>query len=73
MDHKTTYGPIIDKLRAVNEYVAAEVLDHSVITLRNWRSRGRGPRYIKSGRRVTYLLEYLARWIEQNRIDPEVR
>lgn len=36
----------------------------SVRTLRNWRSLGTGPDYVKNGRRVLYPREALAAWLK---------
>ena len=38
---------------------AAKILGVTVMTLQNWRSLKRGPRYIKSGRTVTYPHKYI--------------
>lgn len=38
----------------------------SVMTLANWRSRGRGPQYVKVGGRVLYPAAKVAEWEEHN-------
>ena len=55
----------------VNESDASAYLEVAAQTLRNWRSIGRGPRFVKQGRRVMYRLADLDRWVEQHLIDTE--
>lgn len=47
---------------------AAEYLNQSVNTLRQWRSQGRGPAYEKRGRTIRYKLEDLDAWRNANRV-----
>jgi predicted site-specific integrase-resolvase len=54
-----------------NDKEAAKLLGLAVQTLRNWRFLGKGPAYVKLGRRITYRLQDLETYLEQNRIDPE--
>jgi hypothetical protein len=54
-----------------DEHKAAEFLDHGVQTLRNWRSKGCGPRYVKIGRSVRYRPEDLRKFINDRVIDPK--
>lgn len=42
---------------AINEHDLAERWGVSPKTLQRWRSEGRGPRYLKLSKRVTYLME----------------
>lgn len=37
-------------------------------TLANWRSQGRGPSYIKCGRKVLYSAEKFVEWLESNKV-----
>lgn len=39
--------------------MAAQYVGYSPATLRNFRSRGRGPRYIKDGRKILYRVSDL--------------
>ena len=57
--------------KMVNEVKAAEVLNISVQTARNWRCLRKGPPYIKLGRSVRYRIEDLEDFINSRRIDPE--
>lgn len=41
-------------------------------TLRNWRSGGRGPKYIKIGGEVRYLLQDILRY-EKAHMSPETK
>jgi hypothetical protein len=50
---------------------AAEYLGlSSGVTLKGWRSNGKGPRYVKIGGKVFYLERDLNAFIESNTIDP---
>lgn len=51
----------------VNESTAAQLLGVAPGTLRNWRSSGRGPDWVRSGGSrgtVSYKLEDLAAWFK---------
>lgn len=49
---------------------AAEYLRLDERTLGNWRSAGRGPRYLKLGK-IRYSRRDLDRWLEAHARDPE--
>jgi hypothetical protein len=51
-----------------NTVQAAEYLGLSPGTLEVWRCHGRGPRYIKLGRRVVYTLDDLDMFIFYSRV-----
>jgi hypothetical protein len=59
----------------LNDVEAAEFLGVGKQTLRNWRSCGKGPAYLKLSPgprgRVGYLLEDLQAYRDKRRIDPE--
>ena len=55
--------------RAMKEIEAADRLGLSVATLRAWRHRGQGPRFVRFGRAVRYLLEDLDNYIDGCRVD----
>ena len=50
---------------------AAKFLRIKKQTLCNWVSTGKGPVYIKLGRRVCYLMADLEKYVESRRIDLE--
>lgn len=39
-------------------------------TLAHWRSEGRGPAFVRLGRRVAYRGRDLNAWIESRRVEP---
>lgn len=53
----------------MNEIEAANRLGLSVATLRAWRHRGQGPRFVRFGRAVRYLVEDMGDFIDSCRID----
>ena len=58
----------------MNDVKAARYLGgRSPQTLRNWRSTGQGPCYIKQGRMVVYDTEDLDLYLKEHRIDPTKR
>ena len=54
---------------AMNETEAAERLGLSVATLRAWRHRGKGPRFVRLGRAVRYLPTDVAEFIRDCAVD----
>jgi hypothetical protein len=55
-------APVVEH---VPETAAAEYLGLCVSTLRTWRWRGTGPRYLKFGRAVRYSLTDLRKYVEE--------
>ena len=55
---------------ALTDREAAKFLGLSVATLRAWRLQHRGPRFVRFGRAVRYLLSDLELFIEASAIDP---
>src|SRR5262245_7361480 len=54
--------------------IEAEAADYTRTkpgTLANWRSLGKGPRYVRAGGRILYRKADLDRWLEKNATDPE--
>jgi excisionase family DNA binding protein len=51
----------------LNTKEAADALGLSERTLERWRVTGGGPRYVKVGRAVRYLLADLIEWVEERR------
>ena len=57
--------------QALTDREAAKLMGLSVATLRAWRLRRRGPRYLRFGRAVRYLVADIDRFIEASGIDPQ--
>ncbi len=55
------------KARLLDCNPAADYLGLSPITLADWRVQGRGPRYVKLGRRVKYDIADLDDYIAENK------
>lgn len=55
---------------AMNEKQAAGFLGVSIPTVRKWRFEGRGPVYVKMGRRVVYLTDDLRTYRDGCRVLP---
>jgi predicted DNA-binding transcriptional regulator AlpA len=55
--------------RALTEREVADMLGLSVATLRAWRHRGRGPRFLRLGRSVRYLPSDLADFVRASAVD----
>lgn len=53
-----------------DEKQAAKKLGVSVFTLRAWRCQGKGPSYVRMGRRCIYFDTDLNAFIDQCRIKP---
>lgn len=59
-----------DKKLYLTDVEAARLLSVSPQTLRNWRSLGEGPPYIKKNRLVRYRFDDLITFMESGRIEP---
>ncbi|MGY6568653.1 MAG: helix-turn-helix domain-containing protein [Salinarimonas sp.] len=57
---------LLEPENRLNEAEAAEYLKRSVQTLRNWRTLGRGPRYMKLAGSVQYLKSDLADFLVES-------
>jgi predicted DNA-binding transcriptional regulator AlpA len=55
--------------KAVTEREVADMLGLSVATLRAWRHRGQGPRFLRLGRAVRYLPADLEDFVRASAID----
>ena len=55
--------------RALTEREVADMLGLSVATLRAWRHRGKGPRYLRLGRSVRYLPSDVADFVRASAVD----
>jgi len=58
---------------AMTEREAAAHLNLKVPTLRGWRSKGRGPKYLRYGRAVRYLRRDLVSYMNECRVRPMPR
>ena len=58
-----------DTARALTEREVAELLGLSVATLRAWRHRGKGPRFLRLGRSVRYLSSDLDAFVRASAVD----
>ena len=58
-----------DTTRALTEREVADMMGLSVATLRAWRHRGRGPRFLRLGRSVRYLPSDLADFVRASAVD----
>jgi hypothetical protein len=60
--------------RYLNEQEASRYLGGlSIHTLRQWRSKGTGPDYLRVGSRIIYNVEELNNWMESHRVKGQVR
>lgn len=64
-----TNSALADQVRSqyVSEDIAADALDQTIGTLRNWRSKGKGPDWVKIGRNVRYPANGILSFIEKSR------
>ena len=58
-----------DTTRALTEREVADMLGLSVATLRAWRHRGKGPRFLRLGRSVRYLPSDVADFVRASAVD----
>jgi excisionase family DNA binding protein len=55
--------------QALTEHDVAKQLGLSVATLRAWRLKGKGPRFVRFGRAVRYLAADVERFVEASVVD----
>jgi hypothetical protein len=60
---------ILGHLQKPHEHGFQQMLGLSVATLRAWRHRGRGPRFLRLGRSVRYLPSDLADFVRASAVD----
>lgn len=53
-----------DDLTLFDTKVAADLMGINHLTLQNWRSTGKSPRYVKVGRSIRYRLSDIKAWLE---------
>jgi Helix-turn-helix domain len=63
----------LKKDQYVNDIKAAEILDCSPQTLRNYRHLGKGPAYTKRGRMIRYRVQDPFSYMAAGRMHPEGR
>lgn len=59
-----------DADEALTEGALARRLNVSVSALRNWRSHGRGPRFVKFGRSVRYMPHDVEQYVSKSLAGP---
>jgi predicted DNA-binding transcriptional regulator AlpA len=59
----------IQTTRALTEREVSDLLGLSVATLRAWRHRGQGPRFLRLGRAVRYLPADLEDFVRASTVD----
>jgi hypothetical protein len=59
-----TSGSIVDVLGYVEYQRFGDQFGYDAKTLANWRSAGKGPRFIKRGRTILTTLEWIKEWLE---------
>lgn len=62
-------GQVSGTTRALTEREVAEQLGLSVATLRAWRHRGKGPRFLRLGRSVRYLPLDVEEFVRASAVD----
>ena len=65
----TQRGQMSDTTRALTEREVADMLGLSVATLRAWRHKGKGPRFLRLGRSVRYLPSDVADFVRASAVD----
>ena len=58
--------------QALTEHEVAERLGLSVATLRAWRLKRRGPRYVRFGRAVRYLTTDIERFVDACAVEASI-
>ncbi len=69
MNAQTTTRATRHATRALTEREVSDVLGLSVATLRAWRHRGQGPRFLRLGRAVRYLPADLEDFVRASAVD----
>jgi predicted DNA-binding transcriptional regulator AlpA len=63
----------IEGARAINESELARQANISTAVLRKWRREGKGPRFVKLGRLVRYLVRDVEVWLDDQAVNPPSR
>jgi excisionase family DNA binding protein len=56
--------------QALTEHAVAKLLGLSVATLRAWRLKSKGPRFVRFGRAVRYLADDVERFVKASVVEP---
>jgi excisionase family DNA binding protein len=72
-DERGSSGGVVATRRpaALTERQVAEQLGLSVATLRAWRHRGKGPRFLRLGRSVRYLPSDVDEFVRASAVDTQ--
>ena len=72
-DERGSSGVVVATRRpvALTERQVAEQLGLSVATLRAWRHRGKGPRFLRLGRSVRYLPSDVDEFVRASAVDTQ--
>jgi predicted DNA-binding transcriptional regulator AlpA len=65
-----THGDM-EGARAINESELARQANISTAVLRKWRREGRGPRFVKLGRLVRYLVRDVEVWLDDQAVSTQ--
>jgi len=57
--------------KILNELEVSRATRLALPTLRNWRSLGKGPAYVKMGRAIRYRESDVQNFVDRSRIDPD--
>ncbi len=58
-----------DELRVVSAKEAARLLGKHPNTLVKWRMSGTGPRFVKTGRAISYVISDILDWLDQHKYE----
>ena len=72
-DERSSSGVAVPtrRTKALTERQVAEQLGLSVATLRAWRHRGKGPRFLRLGRSVRYLPADVDEFVRASTVDAQ--
>jgi excisionase family DNA binding protein len=63
-------GQVDDPLQIISPEQLSQILGVPEKTLERWRNHGTGPPFFRAGRHVRYRRDDVAKWIEQQIVDP---
>jgi hypothetical protein len=53
-----------------NSRVTARILGLAHDSLRTWRRKGKGPKFVRMRTRIAYLVDDINAWLDENRCEP---